>query len=400
MEEADDVLESLVTPDRICGRGCRADHAGRSRSAQTTLRVPVVSRTVFYLPAWTAEKQGFFKDEGLDVKIEVYDGSEKIFHDLRAGTHQIAIASIESVIAESYKGGTLRIVAGIAKRPPHFIIAQPEIKTLADLKGKTIGVVSMHEGTTFFVADIAKAGGFALSDVKVEAVGGSPTRARLLKERKIDMGLQPYPLSYEAEAQGFTNLGAMAKLVPDYQFVSVMVDENWASKNRAGARRLSQGAATRHRIHVRASRRIGGARRQGAAHQPGFCAARARGHAQHGHHVARSVADGRQPAAGVQHHAAGRCAWRATYRSNRRNSSTRATSPRAGNSERLLPAARLDLPEPRPRCLPGASSCWMRRAAIVPLPIAVAIHGCAGLATSPTANTPRQDVSMLPSTTR
>ena len=200
--------------------------------SQTTLRVPVVSRTVFYLPAWTAEKQGFFKDEGLDVKIEVYDGSEKIFHDLRAGTHQIAIASIESVIAEAYKGGTLRIIAGIAKRPPHFIIAQPEIKTLADLKGKTIGVVSMHEGTTFFVADIAKAGGFALGDVKVEAVGGSPTRALLLKERKIDMGLKPYPLCYEAEANGFTNLGAMAKLVPDYQFVSVMVDENWASKNR------------------------------------------------------------------------------------------------------------------------------------------------------------------------
>jgi hypothetical protein len=74
--------------------------------AQTALRVPVVSRTVFYMPAWTAEKQGFFKEAGLDVNIEVYDGSEKIFHDLRAGTHQIAIASIESVIAESYKGGT------------------------------------------------------------------------------------------------------------------------------------------------------------------------------------------------------------------------------------------------------------------------------------------------------
>jgi ABC-type nitrate/sulfonate/bicarbonate transport system substrate-binding protein len=201
--------------------------------AQTALRVPVVSRTVFYLPAWTAEKQGFFKEAGLDVTIEVYDGSEKIFHDLRAGTHQIAIASIESVIAESYKGGTLRIVAGIAKRPPHFIIAQPEIKTLADLKGKTIGVVSMNEGTTFFVADIAKAGGFKLEDVKVEAVGGSPTRQRLLKERKIDMGLQPYPLSYEAEAVGFSNLGAMAKLVPDYQFVSVMVEQDWARANRA-----------------------------------------------------------------------------------------------------------------------------------------------------------------------
>ena len=200
--------------------------------AQTTLRVPVVSRTMFYLPAWTAEQQGFFKQEGLDVKLEVYDTSEKIFHDLRAGTHQIGMASIESVIAESYKGGKLKLVAGIAKRPPHFIVAQPEIKTLADLKGKKIGVVSMHEGTTFFVADIARAGGFKLEDVTVEAVGGSPARARLLKERKIDMGLQPYPLSYEAEAQGFSNLGPIAKLVPDYQFVSVMVDETWAKANR------------------------------------------------------------------------------------------------------------------------------------------------------------------------
>jgi ABC-type nitrate/sulfonate/bicarbonate transport system substrate-binding protein len=192
----------------------------------------MVSRTIFYLPAWTAEQQGFFKEAGLDVKLEVYDASEKIFHDLHAGTHQIGIASIESVIAESYQGGKLRIVAGVAKRPPHFIIAQPEIKTLADLKGKTIGVVSMHEGTTFFIADIARAGGFKLEDVKVEAVGGSPTRARLLRERKIDMGLQPYPLSYEAEAAGFNNLGAMAKLVPDYQFVSVIVDQGWANANR------------------------------------------------------------------------------------------------------------------------------------------------------------------------
>ena len=201
--------------------------------AETALRIGVVSRTIFYLPAWTAVQQGFFKAEGIDPKIEVYDGAHKIFTDLQAGNLQIGISSIETVIEDGYKGGTLRLVAGSAQRPPHFIIAQPEIKSLADLKGKTIGVVSMHEGTTFFIKDIAKAGGFALADVKVEAVGGSPTRARLLKERKIDAGLQPYPLSYEAEAAGFSNLGAIITLVPDYQFTSVMVDNKWATQNRA-----------------------------------------------------------------------------------------------------------------------------------------------------------------------
>ena len=192
--------------------------------AETPLRIAVVSRTIFYLPAWTAEKQGFFKQAGIDPKIEIYDAADRILTDLRAGSHQIGITSIENVIAESFKGSTLRVVAGSAQRPPQFIIAQPEIKTLGDLKGKLIGVVSMQEGTTFFVKDIANKGGFDVADVKVQAVGGSPTRARLLKERKIDAGLQPYPLSYEAEAAGFSNLGAIADLVPDYQFTSVVVD--------------------------------------------------------------------------------------------------------------------------------------------------------------------------------
>ncbi len=200
--------------------------------AETPLRIAVVSRTIFYLPAWTAEQQGFFKEAGIAPSIEVYDAADRILTDLRAGTHQIGITSIENVIAESYKGSPLRVIAGIAQRPPHFIIAQPEIKSLAELKGKLIGVVSMQEGTTFFVKDIARKGGFDLADVRVQAVGGSPTRARLLKERKIDAGLQPYPLSYEAEAAGLSNLGPIADLVPDYQFTSVVVDETWARANR------------------------------------------------------------------------------------------------------------------------------------------------------------------------
>jgi ABC-type nitrate/sulfonate/bicarbonate transport system substrate-binding protein len=106
-------------------------------SAETPLRMAVVSRTVFYLPAWTAEKQGFFKAEGIDVQMKVYDTSEQIFEDLRTGAQHIAVASTESVIADAYKGGRLKIIGGNAQRPPHFIIVQPEIKSLADLKASS-----------------------------------------------------------------------------------------------------------------------------------------------------------------------------------------------------------------------------------------------------------------------
>ena len=201
--------------------------------AETTLRVALVSRTIFYLPVWMAEQQGLFAKQGLQLKLEIYDGAEKILTDLAAGTQTIGITSIENVIADAYAGGRFRIVAGTAQRPPHFIIAQPEIKSLADLKGKLIGVVSMKEGTTFFVKDIAVRAGFDPKDVQVQAVGGSPTRARLLKERKIEAGLQPYPLSYEAERDGLSNLGPIADIVPDYQFTSVVVADAWAKANSA-----------------------------------------------------------------------------------------------------------------------------------------------------------------------
>src|SRR3954465_1775756 len=92
-----------------------------SASAEV-MGIGVVSRTIFYLPAWTAEQQGFFKAEGIDPKIEIYNDSHKIFTDLQTGKIHVGISSIETVILDGYKGGSLRLVAGTAQRPPHFII--------------------------------------------------------------------------------------------------------------------------------------------------------------------------------------------------------------------------------------------------------------------------------------
>ena len=202
-----------------------------------TLRVALVSRTVFYAPLWVADQRGYLKAEGIEPQFTVYDNAEKINQDLRAGKVDIAISTPESVILDGYAGGDLRIIAGNAGKLPHYIIAKPEIKSLADLKGAKFGVLSLQEGTTYLVKQVAKAAGLAPSDYEIAQVGGAPTRWRLLKEGKIDVGLQPFPLSYEATASGFTDLGPIAKYIPDYQFSSVNVDQRWAKPN---ARLVSQ----------------------------------------------------------------------------------------------------------------------------------------------------------------
>ena len=200
--------------------------------AADVVNVANVSRTLFSLPLWVAQRQGFMKDEGLDTTSHILDNAEKINAALRSGQMQIAMGTPEAVVIDAYKGGTLRIIAGNTGRLPHFIITKPEIKTLAQLRGANIGILSEKEGSTYVVQDIAKAIGLTPADYKMTAVGGAPTRWRLLKEGKIDAGLQPFPLSYEAEAAGFNNLGSVIPFVPDWQFTTINADMTWASKTR------------------------------------------------------------------------------------------------------------------------------------------------------------------------
>jgi NitT/TauT family transport system substrate-binding protein len=196
-----------------------------------TLKVALVSRTVFYAPVWVAERKGYFQDEGVEPQFEIFDSAEKINAVMHSGEAQIAIASVEALVADAFKGGKFRIVASVAQKPPHFIIARPHIKSVTDLKGARFGVLSLHEGTTYFVQDIEKALGWKRGDIVIDAVGGAPTRWNLLREGKIDAGLQPFPLSYESEDAGFSNLGRIATYVPDYEFTAAFVDPAWASSH-------------------------------------------------------------------------------------------------------------------------------------------------------------------------
>ena len=195
------------------------------------LHIAIVSRTVFYVPVWIAQNQAYFRDEGITADITVYNNAEDINAALTSGKVQIAISTPESVIVDVYRGGSLRIVAGNAQRLPHFIIANPRIRTLAQLRGATFGVLSINEGTTYLVRRLAETIGLKPDEYKILPVGGAPARWELLRNGKIDAGLQPFPLSYEAEAAGFTNLGPITDYVRDYLFTSVNVDERWAKEN-------------------------------------------------------------------------------------------------------------------------------------------------------------------------
>ena len=210
-------------------------------SAADVVNVANVSRTLFSLPLWVAQHRGFMKEEGLETTSSILDSAEKINAALRSGQMQISMGTPEAVIMDAYKGGTLRLIAGNTRKLPHFIIARPHIKTFADLRGANFGILSEKEGSTYVVQDIAKKLGLTPADYRMTVVGGAPTRWKLLQAGKIDVGLQPFPLSYIAEDAGYTNLGSVIPFVPDWQFTTINADLTWAAKNREVVVRFLRG---------------------------------------------------------------------------------------------------------------------------------------------------------------
>ena len=202
--------------------------------ASSPITIGITSRTIFNLPAWIAQRKGYFEQEQLDVRLHLFLSGDNSREALQSGAVQLTFAPPEAVLIDVYlRDGPLRIIGGNARRLPHFIIAQPRFRSIADLRGANFGVISMQEGTTYVVPSITRAAGLEPGDYTVSAVGGAPARWKLLQEGKIDVGLQPFPLSYEAEAAGFSNLGWTGDYEPEWQFTSINADQRWTSANRS-----------------------------------------------------------------------------------------------------------------------------------------------------------------------
>ncbi len=196
------------------------------------LNVGIVSRTFFYVPLWAAMENGLFAAENLEVATTILGNASQV-PPLLEGSLQVAIGGPESVLHNVAAGGPLRIVAGNTGKLTHSLIAAPRFSRIEDMRGSTIGILNMVEGTFFQLKEMMAAHGLHFpADYNVKETGGVPPRHKALLEGSIDAGLQSIPWSYVAEDAGFRNFGEVSAYVPDWQFVSVNVNDDWAMANR------------------------------------------------------------------------------------------------------------------------------------------------------------------------
>jgi ABC-type nitrate/sulfonate/bicarbonate transport system substrate-binding protein len=200
----------------------------------TPLRFAAVSRNYFNMPIWIGFHRGFFRDEGIDLEIELHEGVDEVTNRLLNGTVELAYGITEHVILDSEKGGQSEIIGGNVNRLPFSLIAAKGISGFEDMRGKVVGVSSIEAGSSSLVMRLFALHGLHYpDDYRLEAVGPILARWEKLQSGEIQAGLQGAPLNYIAEDAGYPVLADPRAAFPDFQFTSLHVLSAWAAPNRA-----------------------------------------------------------------------------------------------------------------------------------------------------------------------
>jgi ABC-type nitrate/sulfonate/bicarbonate transport system substrate-binding protein len=190
------------------------------------------------LSVWIAKDKGFFAKEGLDIEIFNTPSSGVQMQGLADGRFQFAETALDNIVAYQEGQGT----AQLSRAPDFFVfmgmsqielplVTQPEIKTYADLKGKTLSVDSLSTGFAFVLRKMLEKNGLGLDDYKFEAVGGTPARWAALKEKKHAGTLSALAFLPEAKALGFNHLGNSLDVLGRYQGIVTASSRSWAEQN-------------------------------------------------------------------------------------------------------------------------------------------------------------------------
>ncbi len=106
------------------------------------------------IPIYLADKLGYFADEGLEVEFVNFKSSPLSVAAMLAGDVQFTLTSYDQALKMYEKGRVLKNLLTTTAKHPWAILARPEIKTVPELKGKTISAKMPGSGPRAFVSTI------------------------------------------------------------------------------------------------------------------------------------------------------------------------------------------------------------------------------------------------------
>jgi ABC-type nitrate/sulfonate/bicarbonate transport system substrate-binding protein len=193
-------------------------------------------------PLWAfyiAIQKGFFTAEGIDLELNFAHSGAAVTQQLTAGSLDVALSvGITDPIHAIDKGAALALARIIGNVPPYVLVGKAGLKSIADLKGKTVSIGQVNDITTVYFERMMAAHGVAKADITAVSAGTAAARLAALKAGVADAALVIPPLNFQAEAAGFVTLGVAADDVKDLPFTGMAVRRPWAEGHLALAKKI------------------------------------------------------------------------------------------------------------------------------------------------------------------
>jgi ABC-type nitrate/sulfonate/bicarbonate transport system substrate-binding protein len=206
-------------------------------------------RSIFALPLLVAEREKFFAREGLNfVVVPITGGGEKLVEALHDDTADMSHVATAFMIQAAMKGSDAVAIAAEFNNPIYSLVAKPEIKTYADLRGKLLGFAAETGSITISIRKLMAMHGLQRNDYQTKFVDGTPDRLACLTAGNCYAVPLGQPQDFVAMRQGYRLLGLSTEAVPSFVYTVTAARKSWAEKNKDAVVRFVRGLAAAFRF--------------------------------------------------------------------------------------------------------------------------------------------------------
>jgi len=205
---------------------------------------------LIYLPAKLAEGLGYFKAEGLDVELLNEGSGVDAENEMLAGAVQGVVGFYDHCVDLQAKGKFIESVVQFSHAPGEVELVSskyPQVKGMADLRGKSMGVTGLGSSTNFLTQYLMVKAGVPLGEFSSLPVGAGSTFIMAMQQDKIQAGMTTEPtisrLLKTGQARVLVDLRTAEKtreaLGGTYPAASLYMPTAWVEKNKPTVQKLA-----------------------------------------------------------------------------------------------------------------------------------------------------------------
>jgi NitT/TauT family transport system substrate-binding protein len=205
-----------------------------------------------YLPLYVAVDQGTFAKQGLQADLVEFRGGSELIKAVVSRSVDVGVVSLAEITSGIDAGQPLKAFYAGFNIPDFDWYGAPSIKSLADARGKRIGITQYGSSTDFITRYALAVNGLNPSkDVQIIQAGPPATRLAAMQAGQLDISIFSTPEKFLAEERGYKLIYSQKQLSDDYPQHLIFATEPFLASHPNTIKALLRG----HTLAVRLAKR-------------------------------------------------------------------------------------------------------------------------------------------------